>query len=370
MQVKKYQVIGLMSGSSLDGLDIANCSFEVSLEPEFRVLSWEILQAETITYDMTWKERLEQLVRADARTFAATNVQYGHYIGKIVSDFIASNQLQPDCIASHGHTVFHYPDEQFTTQIGDGAAIAVQTNCKVINDFRAMDLALGGQGAPIASTADKYLFSEYDFMLNIGGIINITARTDDAYVAFDITAANQILNTLSQELGQAFDENGQNAAKGKLIPKLLKKANQLAYLKFDYPKTLDNGWVQTNVLPDFVNWDGATADKLYTACQYIAQSTADAMKQILEKEQLDQTKTYKLLATGGGTLNTFLMDCIEEACQKHLPLQIDLTQKLLIEYKEAALMALMAVMRLEYIPNCLASVTGASKDALGGAIHG
>lgn len=359
-----------MSGSSLDGLDLAYCQFEVTTEPEFKVLSWQILQAEMFEYSKIWQKKLQELPQTDARNFAATHVQYGHYTGKIVADFIAKYQLQPDCIASHGHTIFHHPEEQFTIQIGDGAAIAAQTNCKVINDFRAMDIALGGQGAPIASTADKYLFAEYDFMLNIGGIINITAKTNEQYVAFDITAANQILNMLAQELELDYDPAGKYAASGKLIPELLKKLNEIEYLQATYPKTLDNGWVRNTILPHFMDSSQQVEDRLYTACQHIAMSTADAIAQILVRAKPNTDKSYKMLVTGGGAFNSFLMKCVEQACSKHLKLHIDASQKMLIEYKEAVLMALMAVMRLEGIPNCLSSATGAKKDAIGGTIHG
>lgn len=359
-----------MSGSSLDGLDIAHCKFELEDVSTFGIANWELLQAQTIPYSEDWQKRLAELPHQDARTFAAAHVQYGHYIGGLVQSFIKKQNISPDCIASHGHTIFHHPEERFTTQIGDGTAIAVHNNCKVISDFRAMDVALGGQGAPLAAIADKWLFSDYDFMLNIGGIINITAQLPNKYVAFDITAANQILNALAQQLQLPYDEDGQIAAKGNIISDLLASVNQLPYLQSSYPKSLDNGWVRTNVLPLFLDYKASISDRLRTACEHIAQQTAFSLQQIVQSEQLESSRTYQLLATGGGAFNPFLMDCIEQACQAILPLEIDRSRKDLIEFKEAILMALMAVMRLEHVPNCLASVTGASRDALGGTIHG
>ncbi|HMO38088.1 MAG TPA: anhydro-N-acetylmuramic acid kinase [Saprospiraceae bacterium] len=365
MSPKIWRVLGLMSGSSLDGLDIAFCELHWQ---DAALAHWSIRHAETMPFTEEWQQVLRELPSANGHQLIATHARFGHYVGQLVNQFLQQYPEDPDFIASHGHTIFHFPDERTTLQIGDGAAIAATTGYPVINDFRAMDIALGGQGAPVAPIADRYLLPGYDFYLNLGGIANITAHTAQRYIAFDIGGANQVLNVLAQQLNLPYDAGGAIAASGQLNENLLTQANALPYHQLLYPKSLGNDWVQEQLIPVFIHFAASTADKLHTACIYTAVQIAAAIKLIIKQENLQQNH-YKLLATGGGAHNQFLMQCIRQACAEVAPLEIVVPKPEIISFKEAALIALMGVLRLENMPNCIASVTGASRDAIGGAIH-
>ena len=368
---KTYRALGLMSGSSLDGLDIACCVFTINssaVEIPLKVASWKLEAAATIPYSSDWQLRLKNLPEESALAFAKTHVDFGHYLGKLVNTFLQKHDLKPDLIASHGHTVFHYPDQHFTTQIGDGAALVAATGLTVVDNFRNLDVALNGQGAPLAPLADLVLLRGYDFYLNLGGIANISADTKNGFVAFDIGGANQVLNTLVAPLGLEYDHGGNLAAKGTLQPTLLEKVNELLYFHEPYPKSLGNQWVRTNLQEIYNLFDFSLEDKLHTACIQLAQQTAKSIQQIIKKEGLKKDR-YQLLATGGGAFNHFLIKCIEEEANKVCPLEVKIPEEQIISFKEAILMALMGVMRMENQPNCLSSVTGANRAVIGGAVH-
>ncbi len=361
MADKIYKAIGLMSGSSLDGLDLAYCEFRL----EGSTLDWQLVQGETIAFSDTWKSRLAHLAQQSAHIYAKTHVYLGYYFGELCNDFIKRHNLQVDFIASHGHTIFHAPELKYSAQIGDGAAIAASTGICTIDNFRIQDIALNGEGAPIAPIADQYLLPGYDFYLNLGGIVNVSCDTKRHFIAFDITGANQVLNLLANEAGKRYDEFGQMAASGKLITALFDEANQLEYLKAFYPKSLSNQWVQTELIPLFSNHDASLSDRMCTMVHHIAFQIQQALQLIIKKEDLRQTN-YKMIATGGGAYNQFLVKTI----QSYNPnINLDIPEKSIIDFKEAALMALMGVLRMENIPNTIHSVTGATRDTISGAIH-
>lgn len=359
-----YHILGLMSGSSLDGLDLAHCRFTLNEEDE--ILSWEILAAETLPYSPAWQERLRRLPAASALELAQTDTAYGALLGELVNVFLEKYQIQPDYIASHGHTIFHYPEQRFSLQIGDGAALAATTNYPVICDFRTQDIALGGQGAPLAPTADLYLFKEYQCCLNLGGIANLSVQTPRGYVAFDICGANQILNALVAPLGLEYDDRGSLAAGGQLIPELLQQSLSLAFFQEDYPKSLGNDWVLAHQTTAFCQYEGSVPDKLHTATRMIAQLIADHLSMVVQKEALGPAD-MNMLVTGGGAFNDFLIECIRVACGDNV--NVHIPSATIIGFKEAALMALMGLLRIRKMPNCLASVTGASKDSINGALY-
>ncbi len=367
---KKYHAIGLMSGSSLDGLDVAYCRFETSgNKNNFIIGKWELLQAETYPFSEFWKTRLRQLPSGSAYEMMDAHAAFGAYLGKLVNRFILEKNIdrqEIDLIASHGHTVFHEPAQGFTTQIGDGAAMAVATGCTVIADFRSADIALGGQGAPIAPMADKMLLAGYDFYLNLGGIANITCNINGRFIAFDICGANQILNALANELNLPFDDNGNISATGKLIPDIFEKQLTLSFFKNNYPKSLSNQWVQENQTAIFLENNNPIKNKLFTATELTAHLISDSINGIIEKENFNKEK-YKLLATGGGAYNSYLINRINYFLSK-INIELIIPEKNLIDFKEASLMAMMGVMRMENVPNCLASVTGAERDVVGGAV--
>ncbi len=367
---KTYHALGLMSGSSLDGLDIAFTKFVVNTTADaLHIDDWQLLAADTLPFSEQWQARLLHLPRTEALAFAKTHTYFGHYTAELVNGFLKKQNIDPDFIAAHGHTVFHYPEENMTTQIGDGAALAALTGYPVISDFRSQDVASGGEGAPLAPLADKLLFSEYDFFLNIGGIINISCNANGKFVAFDITAANQLLNALALQLGQAYDAKGVLAARGEVIERVLEDAAKLPYFSQPYPKSLDNQWVRKHILPFFVHPRRSVEDRLRTSCEHIAQQTAQALAQIVKAEKLDDQKNYRLLVTGGGAFNTFLVQTLQKHCQKILDIELIVPEKNVVEFKEAILMGLMGVLRLENVPNCLQTVTGAQRNVIGGAVH-
>ena len=366
---KTYYGIGLMSGSSLDGLDIAFCQFEGAVSPGgFALSDWRLLKADTLPFSAAWVERLRLLPAANGLALIKAHVEFGHCLGDLVNRFFTQKKVRGssiDFIASHGHTIFHDPAAGFTLQIGDGAALAASTGCQVVCDFRSSDIAHGGQGAPLAPMADKVLFPGYDFYLNIGGIANITCHHDEKFVAFDITGANQVLNAIAAELGLSYDEGGKLAASGQILPTLLEQLNSLPYFSAPYPKSLSNQWVQEHLVATCRQYPAPAADRLRTACQHVAEKLADSIRQIKAAENLKK-ENFRMLATGGGVLNHFLMECMRQACGA---VEIVMPDEDTVNYKEACLMALLGLMRLEGLPNCIASVTGARQDAIGGAVY-
>ena len=368
---KNYHAIGLMSGSSLDGLDVAYCQFigEIN-QGGFKIKNWELIAAETYPFSIFWKNRLRSLPAGSAYELMDAHAAFGAYMGALTDCFFSEKNIDKkdiDFIASHGHTIFHDPANGFTTQIGDGTALAAATQCTVINDFRSADIALGGQGAPLAPMADKMLFSGFDFYLNIGGIANITCNINGRFVAFDICGVNQILNALANKLNMPFDKNGRLAEKGKLDKTLFEQQYKIDYFKTIYPKSLSNQWVQENQVAIFLKNKNNTENKLNTAVELIAQLIADSVKLVFEKEDFKKEK-YKLLVTGGGAYNTYLMSRIHFHLDKK-NIEVVIPESEIIAFKEAVLMALLGVLRMENRPNCMASVTGATRDAIGGAVY-
>lgn len=367
---KRYAVLGLMSGSSLDGLDVALCHFEVGQRAgAFHLKNWQMEQAATLPFTVAWQEKLKKMPTAGGLELALAHTGFGHYLGELVNRFFRKNKLEPsmvDLIASHGHTIFHEPDQGLTLQIGDGAALAAATGCKVAAEFRTADVAHGGQGAPLAPMADKLLFPGFDFYLNLGGIANIACHLPGGhFVAFDVTGANQVLNAITlQHAGAPYDKDGIRASQGSLDLVFLENLNAQGYFAQPYPKSLSNQWVQANLVAPYLDAPLPAPNKLHTACRHVAQQLAASIAQIVEKEGFNKEK-YQMLATGGGVFNRFLMACIREECPS---VEVVVPAQKLVKFKEAALMALLGALRLEEAPNSLSSVTGARKNACGGAV--
>ncbi|MEM1119831.1 MAG: anhydro-N-acetylmuramic acid kinase [Bacteroidota bacterium] len=370
MAIKTYKVLGLMSGSSLDGLDLACCQFEVEKTDShtLQVHDWSILTAETIGFSESWQARLSQLPTQNALNFAKTHTYLGHYWGDMVNDFLQRHQIEPDFIAAHGHTIFHDPIGRMTIQIGDGSAMAAVTGYPVITNFRHQDIAIDGQGAPIAPIVDKYLLAGHDFYLNLGGIANITTVLPNKIIAFDICPANQLLNALAHRLNLPYDEGGQIAASGAVNDTLLKTINRADFYRISYPKSLDNAWSRTAILSQLADDPAEIPNQLATFVEHIAYQIAFAIKQVIRKEKVEK-KQLSLLATGGGAFNTFLVERLQHYGQQVGDIKVVIPDSDIIQFKEAALMAWMGVMRVEHVPNVLKSVTGAKRDTVNGAIH-
>ncbi len=349
-----------MSGSSLDGLDIVY----TDLTEVRGKWSFEILNAACIPYNDEWTNKLKRAAEIPVPEFLKLDTAYGRYIGEQVNKFIEENNIDHAVhfIASHGHTVFHEPHNNTTGQIGDGATIAAITGLPVISDLRALDVALSGQGAPIVPIGDKLLFGDYDYRLNIGGIANITVPHDGGLLAFDVCPANQVLNTLAQRLGKPMDENGEIAADGTLLPGVLEQLNEVSYYKQQPPKSLSNEAAVSMVFPILMRSENKIEDLLQTMTVHIAQQVAHAVKQYPAA-----TEQPSLLITGGGAFNTYLAECIKKALEP-IGINVVIPDADTIIYKEAIVMALIGALRWREETNVLASVTGASRDSIGGAV--
>lgn len=360
----RYYALGLMSGSSLDGLDIAYAALDWR---DGHLLDWRLLVADTLPFSEQWQARLLHLPQQDALTFAKTHVYFGRYMADLVQAFRQRHRpARIDFIASHGHTIFHQPDKYLTTQIGDGAALSALTGLPVICDFRTMDVALGGEGAPLAPLADRYLFAGYDFYLNIGGIANLSSNSTGDWIGFDVCPANQVLNLLAQQVGAEYDHNGDLARQGQVLEPLLQRVRDFDFYRKSYPKSLGNEWIRAHVLPIYLEYEGRVEDKLATACAHIALELAQSIQRILTNSPSPKTSP-KLLATGGGAFNGYLM----ERLRASLPaVELVVPAPEIVQFKEALLMALLGVLRLNQTPNSLRSITRAKRDTVNGAIYG
>ena len=355
-----------MSGTSLDGVDIAFCKFTCSSEGE-KGAEWKftILNAETAEYNKEWKNRLQSLHHADALSFVKTDVELGKHFGILVKKFISKNKIRPDLISSHGHTVFHQPENGFTSQIGDGAQIAAITNIETVCDFRTKDVALGGQGAPLVPIGDRLLFYEYDFCLNLGGIANISFERGNKRIAFDICPVNMALNKLASEAKLSFDKNGALAAKGKINNALFNKLNGLDYYRKSPPKSIGKEWYLKNCESLISDSSIPLNDRLRTFCEHIAIQIAASIK-------IESKPGKSILVSGGGAHNGFLLQNIKE-CLKKSPkskiIRVEIPSKEIIDFKEALIFAFLGVLRARKEMNVLCSVTGAVKDSISGTIY-
>ena len=354
-----YRAIGVMSGSSLDGLDIAFSEFQENGGK----WNYEIKQADCYPYSKEWAQKLRTATSLSALEYQLLHAEYGHYIGQQINKFIEENSLnyQVALISSHGHTSFHVPSKKMTAQLGDGAAIAAETQLPVVTDLRALDLAFGGQGAPIVPIGEKFLLGDYDFFLNLGGIANISFKTEP-YIAFDICAANRVLNMLINEIGKEFDDKGEMAASGKINQELLTKLNELDYYKQPYPKSLSNDFGTDIIYPLIRDAECELKDKLRTYVRHIVIQIRNAIANSRLK-----TQDSRLLVTGGGAFNSFLIQCLREELTQ-MQIDVILPDENLIQYKEAMIMAFMGVLRWRQEYNVLSSVTGAIRDNIGGAL--
>ena len=343
-----YRVLGIMSGTSLDGVDLAFCEF--SFDGKW---SFSLVGGETISYSQDWYSRLSSAHLLTGEELIYLHTSYGSYLGKLSSEFCRKNKFVPELISSHGHTVFHQPHRGFTLQIGDGNSLAASAGVNVVSNFRMLDVALGGQGAPLVPLGDKLLFPEADYCLNLGGIANISFDDNAKRIAFDICPANMILNFLAAKTGKKYDEGGQMAASGNLIPEMLSALNTLDYYQKSFPKSLGREDVERDVLP-IVNTEKFSAnDVLHTFCVHIAQQVSSVLK---------RKSKGTLLVSGGGALNNFLIECLQKECQAN----IIVPSKSIINFKEAIIFAFLGVLRMRNEVNCLSSVTGAVRDCVGG----
>ena len=343
----KYYALGVMSGTSLDGIDLALCIFH----EKRNCWKFNIKKTKTFRYNDYWRKTLKNLHLESNKEIEKKDKEYASLIAKNIISFIKNEEV--DFIASHGHTIFHQPENKFTLQIGNGQIIAKKTKKKTINNFRITDVSLNGQGAPLVPIGDLLLFPEYKYCLNLGGFANISIKEKNSIKAFDICPSNIILNKLCEKINLAYDENGNLAKSGKLIPEVLKKLNSLPFYKRKTPKSLGREWVEANIYPIIMNSSYTTVDLLKTFSEHIAIQIAIFLK---DKEAL---------LTGGGAHNTFLVNRI----QHHSSSKIILPKKKIIDFKEALIFGFLGLLRIKNKINCLKSVTGADRDSCSGIIH-
>jgi anhydro-N-acetylmuramic acid kinase len=347
--MKTYFAIGLMSGTSLDGLDICYAKFQNITNWEF-----EILKTETIPYSPEWKNRLQNAIQLSAEDLLALDKEYGFYLGEKTQEFISKNNITDlDFIASHGHTVFHQPQRKFTLQIGDGRAIKLITKKPIIYDFRSQDVLMGGNGAPLVPIGDELLFSQYDACLNLGGFSNISLQKNHQRIAFDISPVNVVLNYFAEKLGKNYDENGDFARNGAINFKILEELNALTFYQKPAPKSLGVEFVNSEIFP--LLKDEIPENIIATFTEHIAEQIAKVFND-------NQLKT--VLVTGGGTFNTYLLEKIREKSQTELIVP----DENIINFKEALIFAFMGVLRLRNEVNVLCSATGSSENHCSGIL--
>jgi len=350
-------ILGVMSGSSLDGLDLAICRFS-GMDNNFQ---WEIQRSSCITYSKQWQNRLKALSRGSAKDLAQADYDFGYFVGQQCKEFLGGQKI--DLIASHGHTIFHFPHEKSTCQIGNGAAIATTASCPVICDFRSSDIALGGQGAPIVAGFDQMVFGHIDVMINLGGIVNVTLNNKNNTQAFDIGPGNQLLNYLSGKMGLSYDEGGQNASGGDVLQDLLDELLSIKYFELPVPKSLDNTMVADLFFPILEAYRGSVPDMLRTVIEMIFVSI---QKSVYKGSLKSKGSKTTLMLTGGGANNEFLVNRLIQGIPE---VEIIVPDEQFINFKEALMMAFLAYLRVNNRSNILASATGALRNTTGGAIY-
>ncbi|MGK0127501.1 MAG: anhydro-N-acetylmuramic acid kinase [Candidatus Azotimanducaceae bacterium] len=349
MNLKKVYSIGLMSGTSLDGVDIVYVCFDKRSGYAF-----EIIYSDTIPYSDTWKQQLKNAFSQSNDQLNSLDIEYGKYLGSLTNNFIDKHQIDAlDFIASHGHTIFHDPDNGYTFQIGDGETISKITGQKVVCDFRTQDVEMGGQGAPLVPVGDKLLFSEYDYCLNLGGFANISFEENNERIAFDICPVNIVMNFYANKKGLEYDDKGNLASKGKVDENLLLKLNEISFYKSLKPKSLGYEFVVSEVFPMIEKYNLEIEDVLRTFVEHIVIQISNKIN-----------SPGKLLITGGGTFNTFLIDKLKEMISN----EIIVPSETIINYKEALIFSFLGLLRIDNQTNCLKSVTGAKKDHSSGKI--
>ncbi|MDP5061779.1 MAG: anhydro-N-acetylmuramic acid kinase [Maribacter sp.] len=354
--MKTYKIIGLMSGTSLDGLDLAYCHiWEKNGGWEF-----DIKETKSVKYSSEMLNTLKDAISISAEKLIELHNTYGTWLGEQTSVFINENKLVVDYVASHGHTTHHRPELGLTFQVGSGQHLANVTGIKVIADFRTNDLALGGQGAPLVPIGDRMFFNEYDYCLNLGGISNVSFEVKDKRIAYDIGLANMILNYITRKVDLEYDEDGKLAHSGNINPKMLEQLNNLKYYLLPHPKSIGYEWFLAEVVPIVEDTHDTIENLLHTSIHHICDKVAQQINLNFKHNK------QQLLVTGGGALNSFLIETLQQKLGDST--KVVVPEKIIIEFKEALVFALMGVLRVEQLTNVLSSVTGAKKDSSSGVL--
>ena len=352
MENNTYQVLGVMSGTSLDGIDLAFVTFIKDQKWDFTLHS-----AETISYSREWKQRLQGGIHLDSEELQVLDEDYTEYLASVISAFIDKHKLGDlDAVCSHGHTIKHEPENGLTLQIGNLPELAELTGQTIVCDFRVQDVAMGGQGAPLVPVGDELLFSEYKYCLNLGGFANISTSVDGTRIAYDICAVNTVLNYYAEKLGMDFDRDGEIARKGNLNPELLEKLEALPFYKTSPPKSLGVEYVNKEIIPLINGLEKDIPSVLRTYTQHVALQIS---------HEIGNDPSAEVLVTGGGCLNTFLIQQIKKMSLTNLAIPA----LEIINYKEALIFAFLGVLRLREEINVYSAVTGAESDHSSGEIY-
>ena len=347
----EYNIIGVMSGTSLDGIDLVYAKFCLD-----ETWSFEIVHAQTVEYHSYWYDTLKELVNKSIKELKEIDTNYTEYLANVIKNFITKYQIKNiDAICSHGHTALHQPENKLTYQIGNKPVLAQLLKEIVVCDFRVQDVELGGQGAPLVPIGDKLLFSEFDFCLNLGGFANISMNFKGTRIAYDICPVNIVLNHYVGKFGLNYDDEGKIASKGNISVDLLNQLNALDFYKATYPKSLGLEWVNTNIFPLIDTLELEIQDILKTFVEHIAIQIAS---------EINKKNTSTVLITGGGVYNVYLIDRIKV----HSIQKLIVPKKKVIEFKEALIFGFLGLQKLRNEVNCLKSVTGAIKDHSSGKI--
>jgi len=350
---KSLNVVGVMSGTSLDGLDICLCKFIVNDNGKW---SYSIIKATTVCYDSSMIERLSSAFNSRGYELTKLDYDYGRWIGSQIKSFLKTVEITPDFVASHGHTIFHKPSEGYTLQIGKGSAIAVESDLPCVCDFRSTDVCLGGQGAPLVPIGDKHLFSDFDICLNLGGFANLSFEDKGTRLAFDIGPCNIVLNAIAKELGANYDKDGDLGKKGKVNEDLLLKLNDLDFYKKKNPKSLGREWVEEIFMPIVNGFKISTEDKLSTLYEHVSTQITIATNKLDLKN---------ILVTGGGAHNSLLIHLLRSKSKQ----SIIVPDKETVDFKEALIFAFLGVLYIKGSENALASVTGAKTNSISGCLY-
>lgn len=349
---QNYNVIGVMSGTSLDGVDLAHVKFNKGNH-----WNYEILETETVSYSDEWLNKLKLAVNFSGSQLAQLNIDYTHLLAEIIKDFITNNQIESlDAVCSHGHTILHKPYLGYTLQIGNLPIISELINEDVVCDFRVQDVGLGGQGAPLVPIGDQLLFSEYHYCLNLGGFSNISFDDKGERIAFDISAVNTVLNYYSNTLGFEYDDKGEIAKSGILNAELFQKLNDLEFYSLNYPKSLGIEFVNEIIFPLMKLFEISINDKMHTFVEHIA----------FQISKVVNKKDASLLITGGGVYNVFLIEKIKSYL---LNTNIVIPDDKTIQFKEALIFSFLGVLKLRDEINVLRSVTGAKENHSSGKVY-
>lgn len=371
MTKETYRIIGVMSGTSLDGIDLVELELNVSINKDIptslQILdqsqgnvegdSWNfhIRAAETVPYSIGWKNDLQEAINYSKDKLEVLNLRYTEKLAEEITKFIEKHDIQDiDAVCSHGHTILHQPDKGITLQIGNLPHISKLLGLTVVCDFRVEDVKLGGQGAPLVPIGDRLLFSAYDYCLNLGGFANCSYEESNKRIAFDICPANIVLNKYAEKLGKAYDEGGKIAEAGEVNQTLLQQLNSLSFYYEKPPKSLGLEWVKESIFPLIDSFNISTKDVLRTFTEHIA---------VQLKAQFNVNAS--VLITGGGAYNSFLIKRLKQIST----VNVIIPTSEIVEYKEALIFGLLGALKLRGEVNCLASVTGASKDHSSGKIY-